>query len=219
MSSYKNGYLKLIIGPMFAGKSTELLRLVSKYKAIDKKIVTINHVLNCRYGTPQISTHDKKTIETNVICENLSEIDNDILKNTDIIIVEELQFFKDAFITIQYWVDELGKTVIAAGLDGDYERKPFGDVLRLIPHADEVTKLKALCAFCKDGTPGIFSLGKLLPDLCGQISVGAKTKYDAVCRTHYNDFQKKEGTTSRRPLITIPEQFQFDLPCNEIGGW
>tara|TARA_B110000285_G_scaffold234527_1_gene311832 strand:- start:2229 stop:2753 length:525 start_codon:yes stop_codon:yes gene_type:complete len=174
---------------MFAGKSSELLRIVSKYTAIDKKIITINHILNCRYGTSKISTHDNKTLKTNVICETLGEIKDDILKHIDIIVVEELQFFKDAFYTIQYWVDKLGKTVIAAGLDGDYQRKPFGDVLRLVPHADEVIKLTALCAVCKDGTPGIFSL-KLEPNLCGQISVGSKTKYDAVCRKHFNDFHK-----------------------------
>lgn len=186
------GYLKLIIGPMFAGKSTELVRLVATYRAIGKNVIAINHLLNCRYGTSQISTHDRKTIEQCLICENLSDIDVEAIKNTDIVVVEELQFFPDALATIQYWVDVLGKTVIAAGLDGDYKKQPFGDVLQLIPHADDVVKLSALCAYCKDGTRAHFSLGKTITNRSGQVAVGGKTKYDAVCRKHYALYHKEK---------------------------
>lgn len=181
------GYLKLIIGPMFAGKSTELMRTVATYKAIGKRVVAINHILNCRYGTDKINTHDKRKLEQCLICTNLGEINTSVIQDADIVVVEELQFFPDAFNVISFWVDTLGKTVIAAGLDGDAKRQPFGDVLKLIPLSDEVLKLSALCAHCKDGTPGIFSLCRAVStDKNGKVLVGGSGKYDAVCRRHYN---------------------------------
>jgi thymidine kinase len=213
------GYLKLIIGPMFAGKSTELMRTVATYKAIGKHVVAINHIMNCRYGTDQINTHDKRTMEQCLICTNLKEINTNMIKGADIIVIEELQFFPDAFEVISYWVDSLGKTVIAAGLDGDSERNPFGDVLKLIPRSDEVLKLSALCAHCKDGTPGIFSLCKTVSQAgsSGKVLVGGSGKYDAVCRRHYNQFHKT--TTDHSASEDTLDFTRPMIPINQIGGW
>jgi len=201
-----HGHLKLIIGPMFAGKSTELMRTVATYKAIGKRVVAINHRLNCRYGTDKINTHDKRKLEQCIICENLNEIDVSVIQNADIVVVEELQFFPDAFRIISMWVDELGKTVIAAGLDGDSKRQPFGDVLKLIPLSDEVLKLSALCAYCKDGTPGIFSLCRASTEqsMSGNVLVGGSGKYDAVCRQHYNTLNDKPKQPTKNQEKTKP---------------
>ena len=139
------GYLKLIIGPMFAGKSTELLRIINMYKILNKKILIINHNINKRYDQPNSSivTHDQNKIDNCLAVNSLNELSDEFIQLHDVIIVEELQFFEDAYENIVKFVDIFKKHVICAGLDGDFNRQPFGDVLRLIPHCDDIIKLKA----------------------------------------------------------------------------
>ena len=147
--------LELIIGPMYSGKTTELLRIYNRYKCIDKNVIVITHSIDTRYREG-ICSHDSQFCESlNLSC--LADLDERLLRQSDVIIVEELQFFDDAFEYITFWVDRCNKIVICAGLDGDFERNPFGDVLRLIPYSDKVTKFTALCKRCNDGTPAIFS--------------------------------------------------------------
>jgi len=181
------GYLELIIGPMFAGKSTELIRVIDKYKILNKKILIINHNINKRYGESNstIMTHDKKKVENCLAVNLLSEVSDEIINEHDVIAIEELQFFKDAFDNVTKMVDIFNKHVICAGLDGDFNREPFGDVLRLIPHSDKVKKLKALCKRCGNGNSAIFS--KRIVDNKDTTLVGGNECYEAVCRKHYLD--------------------------------
>ena len=94
------GYLELIIGPMFAGKSTELIRKIKSYQILEKNVLIINHTINNRYGTNGISTHDQVKIECPVIIDSLKELElnyKKMFKNADVIIIEELPFFNDAY--------------------------------------------------------------------------------------------------------------------------
>jgi thymidine kinase len=180
-----SGYLELIIGPMYAGKSTELLRIINRYKCLNKKICVVNHSFNNRYGSTGLTTHNRTTFDQCVIIAKLAELDNDnnnAILETDVIIIEELQFFEDAFEYVVKWCDS-GKIVICAGLDGDYLRNPFGDVLRLIPHADKVTKLNSLCKKCGDGKLAHFT--KRIVSSSETTLVGSDEIYEAVCRKHY----------------------------------
>jgi thymidine kinase len=113
-------------------------------------------------------------------------VDNDsynLLKNSDVILINEGQFFSDLYEVV---VDMLNKNkrVYICGLDGDFERKKFGSVLDLIPLCDKVTKLTSLCSSCKDGTPGIFSMR--LTNETEQTIVGSDN-YIPVCRKCYNN--------------------------------
>ena len=177
------GYLELIIGPMYAGKSTELIRIINRYKCLNKNIISINHSLNNRYGSDGITTHNKEKVEDCISINKLKDIEDNLIDDSDVIIIEELQFFSDAYDTIISWCDLKDKIVIAAGLDGDFMRLPFGDVLKLIPHAEKITKLNALCKRCGDGTLAHFTK-RITKD--SQITlVGSNDIYEAVCRKHY----------------------------------
>jgi len=180
----QSGYLHLIIGPMYAGKSTELIRVINRYKCLNKNIIVINHSFNNRYGSNGLTTHNNEKFEKCIILENLSDIDSEKLINSDVIIIEELQFFKDAFKYITKWCDNYNKIVVAAGLTGDFMREPFGDILKLIPHAEEVTKLNALCKKCGDGTLAHFS--KRITSDKEKTLIGSSDIYEAVCRFHLN---------------------------------
>jgi len=180
------GRLELIIGPMYAGKSSELLRIANRYRSIGKRVLAINHVYNTRYGSnDQIITHDKRILADNCIAtETLSDIHKiPQYVDADIILIEELQFFTNAYDFVVKAIDIDHKTVIAAGLDGDYRKQEFGDVLRLIPHADTVMKLTALCKSCGDGTPALFT--KRIINSSDIKLVGGEESYQAVCRKHF----------------------------------
>jgi thymidine kinase len=179
------GYLKLILGPMYAGKSTELIRHIRQYKFLGKSVLCINHKINKRYGSQNIITHDKEEVSDCILLENLSDIKlfGKLYKNSDVIIIEELQFFEDAFINIIEFVEKYNKIVICAGLIGDYKRLNFGEVHKLIPIADNILFLSALCSICKDGTKAPFT--KRIVEKKEQNLVGSNESYISVCRKHY----------------------------------
>jgi len=186
-SKINNGRFELIIGPMFSGKSSELIRITNRYKSIGKNILAINHSINNRYDTTNISTHDKMVLDDCITTDNLNNLKNtDKYINAEIIIIEELQFFNGAYDFVVNAVDTDGKIVIAAGLNGDFKRQPFGDILRLIPFAEKLTSLSALCKKCGDGTAAHFN--KILKNINSngeQIIVGSNDKFESVCRKHY----------------------------------
>ena len=184
------GSLKLIIGPMFSGKSTELLHTINSYRSIDSSVLVINHAFNKRYDSAGISTHDNRNDDDCLTTLSLMALLHDgpsckCIDEADVICIEELQFFEDAHEAVLQLVNHKHKKVICAGLIGDYLCQPFGDIYKLIPHADEIQHVKALCSICNDGTLGIFT--QRISPHTDQVAVGAKTMYRAVCRKHYLD--------------------------------
>ena len=173
-------YLELFIGPMFSGKTSRLVDIYKQCQFCNIPVAVINHSIDTRYHDTMLSTHDKvmiPCIKTNCITDIL-----DILTNPQVIIINEGQFFDDLYTTVVSLLSK-GKKIYVGGLDGDFERKKFGQILDLIPMCDKVTKLTSLCSICKNGTPGIFS--KRLTMETEQTIVGSDI-YIPVCRTCYN---------------------------------
>eukprot|EP00824_Muranothrix_gubernata_P010392 TRINITY_DN23398_c0_g3_i1.p1 TRINITY_DN23398_c0_g3~~TRINITY_DN23398_c0_g3_i1.p1 ORF type:complete len:316 (+),score=31.38 TRINITY_DN23398_c0_g3_i1:41-949(+) len=137
-----HGHVQLIIGPMFSGKSTELLRRIRRYTYSRRRCLVIKYRKDTRYSADCMATHDRQSISAHP-CEQLSEVES-IVSNYDVVGVDEGQFYPD----IAEWAEEQanrGKVVIVAALDGTFQRKPFGRVLDLIPLSESVTKLTAVC--------------------------------------------------------------------------
>ena len=180
------GRIELIIGCMFSGKSTETIRLCNRYKSINKKCLVIKHNTDTRYDNGnKLSTHDKSQIEcisSNIL---INFIESEIFNESEIIIIEEAQFFEDLFEFVTKSADQFNKTLIVTGLDGDFKRNMFGDILRLIPHAEKITRLDAYCSLCNDGTKAYFT--KRITDNKNINLVGNQDTYKAVCRFHYNN--------------------------------
>jgi len=171
--------LKLILGCMYSGKTTEILRIVNSLKHIGENPIIIKPKMDNRYSIDKISTHNKNENDC-ITLESLSELnDND----NKYIIIEEAQFFNDLYQFVIYQVDILEKNVIVVGLDGDSNRDNFGEIHKLLPICDEIIKLKAYCSICKNGTLGIFS--KRISDNKSKILVGSDKDYIAVCRKCY----------------------------------
>lgn len=180
------GFISVICGCMFAQKTTELLRRVRRYQSIGYKVLVVNYVGDNRYGRDCVASHDKE-VELAKCVKRLQEVDALVRSgNYQVVAIDEGQFFVDLFAYVTSWADELPIHVVVAGLDGTSERTPFGDILRLLPHAEEVERLTAFCAQCRDGTVGMYSkyVGEVQKDTNG-VAIGGAESYRPVCRKHY----------------------------------
>jgi thymidine kinase len=189
-------YLELIIGPMFSGKTSRLIDIYKQCKFCNIPVVVINHSIDNRYDDELLSTHDhvkipciktdslgyiwKEEPETNGVFKILRDREETYF--ADVILINEGQFFDDLYEVVNSMLKH-GKKVYVAGLDGDFQRQKFGQILDLIPLCDNVTKLKSLCGKCKNGTLGIFS--KRLSNESEQTVIGFDN-YIPVCRNCYN---------------------------------
>jgi len=188
-----SGYLGLYLGPMFSGKTTRLIQLHKTRTYIGKKVVVINYIADTRYHETMLSTHDRIMIP----CILISDLKNawknpenphyEEIHSADTILINEGQFFKGLFETVLEMVEKEKKEVHICGLDGDFKRNIFGEILQLVPYCDYVEKLTSLCASCKDGTPGLFS--HRITNENEQIVVGSDN-YKPLCRKCY---MKVEG--------------------------
>ena len=178
-----NGKLELIIGNMFSGKSSELIRRINKLKSINKKILVINYIGDNRYSSDSVATHDNLKINC-LKLEKLANITHNMIQQYDSFFIDEGQFFSDLYDCILKLVDVHHKHVVVSGLDGDSLRNPFGEITKLIPICDTVDKLTAYCCKCNNGTPAPFSKKKVA-ETKSSIDIGGADKYMSVCRYHY----------------------------------
>jgi len=179
----------MFLGPMFSGKTTHLIQLYKMHKYIGKQVVVINYSGDTRYTNENMmSSHDKVMIPcimANTLGEmwynkeNLNYMD---LHSADVILINEGQFFCDLYQIVIQMVDHAHKTVYICGLDGDFQRNKFGQILDLIPHCDKITKLQSMCAICKNGNHGIFS--HRITQEQQQIVIGTDN-YIPLCRECY----------------------------------
>ena len=181
-----HGYLELILGSMFSGKTSYLLDVYKKCVFCDIPVAVINYAADNRYTTePMLSTHDKQMIPCILANTIQDAIQNNLesITRAETILINEGQFFPDIEEQVKHLVEHLNKRVYICGLDGDFERKPIGRLLQLIPFCDEVVKLKSLCSICRDGTPGIFSFRTTRE--MDQVIIGS-SNYIPLCRKCYD---------------------------------
>ncbi len=169
--------LKIIMGNMFSGKTTELVRRLKRYEVIGKRILVINSSKDTRCFEHVLRTHDNMKFDC-IKTDDLNELN---YQDVDVIAIDEAQFF----IGLKVFVEKVlkrGKTVILTGLDGDYKQGKIGEIIDCIPLADKVFKLSAMCMECMDGTHGPFT--KRIVDNTETELIGGKEMYRAVCRKH-----------------------------------
>lgn len=172
------GTLNLIIGPMFSGKTTELLRIAKRLQSINLKVLLLNYYEDTRYSNTEMTTHNKDGLP----CTFIKHFDNLEYDSYDIICINEAQFF-NKLIPFCKNVLSKNKTLYVSGLDGDYKQEKFGEILDLVPLCDTITKLHAFCKLCKDGTHAHFT--KRLVTNKSQKLIGTD-EYIPVCRKHLN---------------------------------
>ena len=189
-NTQKLGTLHVITGPMFSGKTTELLNRLYKYSLCGLKVLYVNSALDNRsfenFSTcnPFLKLCDEISyIKTKTLQERLQDIEN-----YDIIGIDEAQFFSDLCVCVLHLAENKGKVVIVAGLGSTAKREIFGQIIALEPFCDTYEKITAICKVCskKDGqfqVPAIFTKKIVQDDTI--IDVGGTEKYISVCRKHF----------------------------------
>ena len=178
----KTGSLTMIIGPMYSGKTSSILDLYRKYGFSKINTLVVNFEEDKRYHESMMSTHDK----TMIPCINVLNI-RDIMtpeniSNNQVFLINEGQFFNDLHECVIELVETHNKTVYVCGLDGDFKRNGFEQIISLIPLADEIVKKYSICKGCEDGTRALFS-HRITNET--EVKVIGADNYIPLCRTCY----------------------------------
>jgi thymidine kinase len=183
--------LEVICGPMFSGKSEELIRRLRRAHYAKLSVAVFKHQLDDRTAIDHVASHNGTLLAAQPI-RSAHELEPFIFGETQVIGIDEVQFFDLEIINVICKLIARGKRVIVAGLDLDFKRRPFGPMPTLLAIADEVTKLKAICLEC--GTDAHFTQ-RLVDGAPAQyhdpvVMVGAQEQYQARCRNcHRIDLQ------------------------------
>lgn len=178
------GYLEVICGGMYSGKSSELIRRVNRAKYARKKVQMFKPTLDGRYHSTRVVAHDNRNHEAEAVAR-ATDILAMLEPDTAIVAIDEVQFLnpEETILVVRKLLD-MGKKVIVAGLDMDFAGRPFGAIPYLLAVADEIDKLKAICIKC--GQKAYISQrlvdGQAASINDPQIKVGGIEAYEARCR-------------------------------------
>lgn len=179
--SKNTGWIEVITGAMFSGKTEELIRRLNRALIAQQKVEIFKPALDTRYHEKYVVSHDETQIRSTPI-----QFAGDILLlagNSDIVGIDEAQFFDEHLVEVVTKLANKGKRVIIAGLDMDYRGKPFGPMPALMAIAEFVTKVHPICIKC--GAIAVYS-HRLTQDM-ETVVIGEKEKYEPLCRRCYNE--------------------------------
>ncbi|MBZ5749137.1 thymidine kinase [Metabacillus rhizolycopersici] len=200
----QSGWLEMICGSMFSGKSEELIRRVRRAQFAKQEVKVFKPVIDNRYSEEEVVSHNG----TSIICKPIAssvEILEHISEKTDVIAIDEVQFFDDDICDVLTLLANQGYRVIVAGLDQDFRGEPFSVVPKIMAIAELVTKLQAVCSVC--GSPASRTQRLINGNPASYhdpiILVGAAESYESRCRHHHEvpgfpvkDFVKENSKTN-----------------------
>lgn len=178
-----HGYIEVVIGPMYSGKSEELIRRLKRAKIAKQNVVVFKPVIDDRYSKEDVVSHSGYTINA-IPIKDSSEINKYINEDTQVVGIDEVQFFDDKIVDMAIELADKGVRVIAAGLDMDFKGEPFGPTPRLLAVAEFVDKIQAICSVCGQPATRSQRLINGQPAKYDEpiIQVGAVESYEARCR-------------------------------------
>jgi thymidine kinase len=192
MTTPHPGRLEVITGPMFSGKSEELIRRLKRARIARQRVACFKPDIDLRYHRTAIASHSSQTHEAATIAsvERLREALAPQLSEIEVIGIDEAQFLDESIIPLTVELVHLGKRVIIAGLDTTFTAEPFGPIPALMAISDEVTKLSAVCMVC--GAPAIHT--QRLGQSQELVVVGAAGLYEARCRACFRPWVDEQGS-------------------------
>lgn len=179
ISGEKRGYIEVICGSMFSGKTEELIRRLKRARIANLKVEIFKPKIDIRYHETEVVSHDSRSVMSTPVTNSREILAQ--AKDCDIVGVDEAQFFDDDITNVCEKLALDGKRVIVAGLDMDYLGQPFGQMPRLLAIADNITKLHAICVCC--GNLANISYRKTEEE--GQVVLGEQDTYEPRCRKCY----------------------------------
>jgi thymidine kinase len=192
MGMHPPGRLELITGPMFSGKSEELIRRLKRARIARQRVACFKPDIDLRYHRTAIASHSSQTHEASTIAsvEQLRAALAEQLDAVEVVGIDEAQFLDQGIVPLALELVQLGKRVLIAGLDTTFANEPFGPIPALMALSDEVTKLSAVCMTC--GAPAIHT--QRLGQSQQLVVVGAAGLYEARCRAHFHPFLDQHGS-------------------------
>jgi thymidine kinase len=183
----RQGSLEVICGPMFSGKSEELIRRLKRVAIAKQRLQVFKPAMDDRYHATAIASHGKSTFDA-IPVRGSADIRSRLDPHAEVIAIDEVQFLDEALVPLVEALAKDGKRVILAGLDQDFAGQPFGIMPLLLAKAEYVSKLHAICMVCGAAA----SRSQRLVKTGGQVLVGAAEAYEARCR-HCHETPTPEG--------------------------
>lgn len=187
-----SGSIEVVCGPMFSGKTEELIRRVKRAQIAKQKVQIFKPSIDNRYHDSDVVSHSSLTVGATPVA-SAQEIMERLFDSTRIVAIDEVQFFDDSIITVVSRLARRGVRVICAGLDQDYMGRPFGPMPHLLAVADKVDKVHAICTICGASAPKTHRrAGKSGTPEGGQVLIGEHDIYEARCRSHVDYYDEQE---------------------------
>ncbi len=184
-NSARAGWIEVICGSMFSGKTEELIRRLNRAKIAKQKVEIFKPSIDTRYDENDVVSHDEKSISSTPV-ENASQI-LFYAEDFEVVGIDEAQFFGEELVEVCNQLADNGKRVIVAGLDMDYLGKPFGPIPPLMATAEYVTKVHAICIRC--GNLANYSHRIIKSD--NLVVLGETDAYEPLCRYCFNKAKKE----------------------------
>ncbi|TKC16912.1 thymidine kinase [Robertmurraya kyonggiensis] len=196
-----HGWVEVVCGSMFSGKSEELIRRVRRAQYAKQKIAVFKPKIDNRYSDEAVVSHNGTSVNAIPIAQS-TDIFKYIESDEDVIAIDEVQFFDDEIIKVIQHLADSGHRVITAGLDQDFRGEPFGQMPAIMAIAESVTKLQAVCTVCGNPASRTQRLINGQPASYDDpiILVGASESYEARCRHHHE--VPKSPNVIERPVIS-----------------
>ena len=190
MNNYsgQGGWIEVVCGPMFSGKTEELIRRVRRAQIARQKVQIFKPKIDDRYHEQNVVSHSSQELKATAIDKPVDILFR-LYDTTRVIAIDEVQFFDESIVKIIMKLARRGLRIIMAGLDQDYRGLPFGPMPNILCVADEVMKVQAICTVC--GVPATKSY-RIDSNDQGQVLVGEADKYEARCRQHHEDHYLEE---------------------------
>lgn len=189
------GWIEVICGPMFSGKTEELIRRLRRARFARQSVEIFKPSVDDRYARHEVVSHSSQRVEA-VPLPSASSVLEVVDPDTKVVGIDEVQFFEDEVLEIADALAAEGRRVVLAGLDTDYTGRPFEPVPALMARAEYVTKLLAICVRC--GSPANRTLR--LDSGTTRVEVGARERYEAVCRTCHHGARAETAGERSAPL-------------------
>jgi len=180
-SSKGRGWIEVICGSMFSGKTEELIRRLNRSKIAKQRVEIFKPSVDTRYHENNVVSHDERTIRSSPV-----QFAEDIVllaADCEVVGIDEAQFFDNSLVTVADKLADSGKRVVIAGLDMDFLGNPYEPIPSLMSIAEYVTKVHAICAQCG----AIASHSFRLSDIKEKVVLGESEVYEARCRNCFND--------------------------------
>lgn len=202
----QSGWLEVICGSMFSGKSEELIRRVRRATYGNLSVRVFKPIIDDRYSDESVVSHNGTSIIARSVKNSDKILEHLQLHHIDVVGIDEVQFFDDNIVSVANELANKGIRVIAAGLDTDFRGEPFGPMPRMMAQSESISKLNAICPICGspanrtqrliDGKPASFNDPVIL--------VGASESYEPRCR-HHHEVPGKPGHKSKQAITEFSE--------------